>query len=214
MSYHTIGTLRIPHAPRSIQKGSSLADLLGPLAVECLAHNIQQAMNGAGCALGAEGNGTSGGFDTDAFCHTALDGLAPLGLMERGHKLAEALHAHLPGTFAQATDILLASLTPPLTGTEDFGLGVFFYLPHTSFVARYGLDAAHNGGGKNPSRSPCGRSMRSPGASARSFLSGLFWCATRPERWPGCWNGQPTPTRMCAACARKAAAPGCPGACA
>lgn len=146
MSYHTIGTLRIPHAPRSIQKGSSLADLLGPLAVECLAHNIQQAMNGAGCALGAEGNGTGGGFDAQAFCHTALDGLAPLGLMDRGHKLAEALHAHLPGTFAQATDILLASLTPPLTGTEDFGLGVFFYLPHTSFVARYGLDAAHNGG--------------------------------------------------------------------
>ena len=99
MSYHTIGTLRIPHAPRSIQKGSSLADLLGPLAVECLAHNIQQAMNGAGCALGAEGNGTGGCFDADAFCRTALDGLAPLGLMERGHKLAEALPADLKARF-------------------------------------------------------------------------------------------------------------------
>ena len=66
--------------------------------------------------------------------------------MERGHKLAEALHAHLPAP-CPGHRHSVGSLTPPLTGTEDFGLGVFFYLPHTSFVARYGLDAAHNGGG-------------------------------------------------------------------
>ena len=39
---------------------------------------------------------------------------------------------------------LLRSLTPPLTRTDDLGLGVFFYLPHVAFVAAYGLDPAHN----------------------------------------------------------------------
>ena len=42
--------------------------------------------------------------------------------------------------------MLLRSLTPPLTGTADYGLGVFFYLPHVSFIAAYGLDADGNGG--------------------------------------------------------------------
>ena len=41
---------------------------------------------------------------------------------------------------------MLRSLTPPLTRTDDLGLGVFFYLPHVSFVAAYGLDAEHNAG--------------------------------------------------------------------
>jgi len=40
----------------------------------------------------------------------------------------------------------LASLTPPLNGTEDNGLAVLFYLPHVSFVATYGLNPEDNNG--------------------------------------------------------------------
>src|SRR5688572_27215395 len=41
---------------------------------------------------------------------------------------------------------LIESLTPPLRRTGEFGLGVFFYLPHVCFVAAYGLDPEQNGG--------------------------------------------------------------------
>ncbi|HMS86346.1 MAG TPA: hypothetical protein PKD12_22115 [Nitrospira sp.] len=122
---------RLPTAPRSIQKGSSLADLLDREAIECLAHNISLVHPD---------------FDGKAFQRSALNGLKPLSIMQRGHHLARALREHLPACYEQAVRILLKSLTPPLTGTEDLGLAVFFYLPHVSFVATYGLDPAHNDG--------------------------------------------------------------------
>ncbi len=122
---------RLPSAPRSIQKGSSLADLLDREAIECLAHNIGLVHPN---------------FDGKTFQRSALNGLKPLSIMQRGHHLAKALREHLPARYEDAIHILLRSLTPPLTGTEDLGLAVFFYLPHVSFVATYGLDPAHNSG--------------------------------------------------------------------
>lgn len=124
-------TPRLPTAPHSIQKGISLADLLDREAIACLAHNIS--------LVHPE-------FDSDAFQRVALNGLKPLSILQRGHHLARALHSHLPERYADAVRILLKSLTPPLTATEDLGLGVFFYLPHVSFVLAYGLDPAHNDG--------------------------------------------------------------------
>lgn len=123
--------LRLPSAPKSIQKGVPLKHVLGWEAVDCLAHNIGVAF--------AE-------FDAQAFRGTALDGLEPLGILERGRKLAHALWQHLPNDFSAATGILLRSLTPPLALDDDAGLSVFFYLPHVCFVAAYGLDPVHNGG--------------------------------------------------------------------
>ena len=122
---------RLPSAPHSIQKGSSLADLLDQDAIECLAHNI--------CLVHPN-------FDGKAFQGSALNGLKTLSIMQRGHHLAKALREHLPARYDQAVRILLKSLTPPQTSTEDLGLAVFFYLPHVSFVATYGLDPAHNDG--------------------------------------------------------------------
>lgn len=123
--------LRLPSAPKSIRKGVPLKHLLGPEAVDCLAHNIGVAF---------------ADFDAQTFRGTALDGLEALGILERGRKLADALWQHLPNDFGAATSILLRSLTPPLARTDDLGLSVFFYLPHVCFVAVYGLDPAHNGG--------------------------------------------------------------------
>jgi 3-methyladenine DNA glycosylase AlkC len=123
--------LSLPEAPRSIRKGSSLADLLGPEAVSCLARNIR-------CVHPA--------FDAAQFERLALPGLEGRAILQRGQFLAQTLRATLPPRYAEAIAVLLASLTPPLSRTADLGLGVFFYLPHVSFVAQYGLDADGNDG--------------------------------------------------------------------
>ncbi len=141
--------LRLPDAPRSIQKGSSLAALLDREAVECLIHNIASVHPG---------------FDGSAFRRAAMGGLKPLAILQRGSHLAAALRSFLPPRYEDAIDVLLRSLTPPLTGTGGFGLGVFFYLPHVSFVAAYGLDPAHNGG-----RDPFEASMRAQYELTRRF---------------------------------------------
>lgn len=96
----SMSSLRVPDAPKSIQKGASLKDVLGLEAVDCLAHNLSLVYPR---------------FDAGSFRRAALAGLEPLGLMERGPHLANALHQCLPSKYSEAIGILLASLTPPLT---------------------------------------------------------------------------------------------------
>lgn len=124
-------TPRIPTAPKSIQKGTPLKYLLGQEAVDCLAYNISLVHTE---------------FDTESFSRDALNDIEPLGIVERGQKIAKTLHKYLPEKYEAAVEVLLASLTPPLTNTEDNGLEVFFYLPHVSFVAEYGLNSENNNG--------------------------------------------------------------------
>lgn len=122
---------RIPSAPKSIQNGTPLKHLLGAEAIDCLAHNILLVYPK---------------FDQTLFRRVAQEGLEPLGILERGQHLAGALRQCLPDKYGTAIEVLLASLTPPLIETDDLGLAVFFYLPHVSFVAKYGLDPKGNGG--------------------------------------------------------------------
>ncbi len=122
---------KLPTAPASIQQGQPLKTVLDVEAVTCLAHNIALVYPA---------------FDQSAFSELALTDLAPLGIMDRAAHIAKALKATLPANFAQATDILLHTLTPPNQRTERLGLSVFFYLPHTRFIADYGRDAQHNAG--------------------------------------------------------------------
>jgi 3-methyladenine DNA glycosylase AlkC len=154
---------RLPAAPRSIRKGSSLGDLLDREAIECLAHNI--------ALVHAE-------FDRDGFQQSALKGLNALAILQRGQHLARALRKHLPEHYEDAIDILLRSLTPPHRRTNDLGLAVFFYLPHVSFVATYGLDAEHNGG-----RDPFEVSMRAQYELTRRF-SAEFSIRPFLIKWP------------------------------
>jgi hypothetical protein len=142
---------RLPAAPGSIQKGSTLKVLLDREAIDCLAHNLRLV---------------HAGFDGPGFRRTALEGLGPLSILRRGEHLARALRAHLPMRYEDAVAVLLASLTPPQSQTDDLGLGVFFYLPHTCFVALYGLDAEHNGG-----RDPFEVSMQAQYELTRRFTA-------------------------------------------
>lgn len=154
---------RLPEAPRSIRKGSSLAQLLDREAIECLAHNI---------AL------VHPAFDADGFQRDALLGLGPLSILRRGEHLARALRGYLPPAYDDAIALLMRSLTPPLSRTEGLGLGVFFYLPHVSFVAMYGLDPAGNGG-----RDPFETSMVAQYELTRRF-SAEFSIRPFLIRWP------------------------------
>ena len=114
-----------------MQKGIPLKNLLGLEAIDCLAHNILLVYPQ---------------FDTESFRRDALNGLEPLGILERGKKLARTLRLYLPRKYATAIEIILASLTPPLTPTNTLGLAVFFYLPHVSFIAEYGSGFEENDG--------------------------------------------------------------------
>ena len=142
---------RLPAAPRAIAKGSSLAALLDAEAIDCLAHNLALAYPR---------------FDRAAFGRTARAGLAPLAILQRGRHLARAMRAHLPARYEDALEVILRSLTPPHTRTEGLGLGVFFYLPHVSFVAAYGLDQAGNG-----DRDPFEASMQAQYELTRRFTA-------------------------------------------
>ncbi|MCC7263059.1 MAG: DNA alkylation repair protein [Candidatus Latescibacteria bacterium] len=78
-------------------------------------------------------------FDRRAFRRDALDGYEALELMPRGRHLARTLRRHLPASYPKALKILLASIEPPGT-PRGADLGTFSYMPHTFFVAEYGLD--------------------------------------------------------------------------
>lgn len=144
-----VGTPRIPSASKSIQKGTPLKQVLGPEAIECLAHNVRLV---------------DASFDVGSFVQGALDGLEPLGIIERGQHIARALRQQLPARYATAVQVLLDSLTPPLSQTEGIGLEVFFYLPHVCFVAQFGLDAIGNDG-----EDPFGVSMHAQHELTRRF---------------------------------------------
>jgi 3-methyladenine DNA glycosylase AlkC len=81
-------------------------------------------------------------FPARAFIRQATTGLDQLELLHRGKHIARALHAHLPGAYPQALDVLLRSLGPEHASEELVGGGMapFYYLPHTLFVAEHGLD--------------------------------------------------------------------------
>lgn len=181
---------RLPLAPRSIQKGSSLALLLDADSIECLTHNI---------------SGVYPKFDGPTFRRMTQDGLEPLSILQRGQHFARALRAHLPVRYEDAIDVLIRSLTPPLSATDDLGLAVFFYLPHVTFVATYGLDPAHNAG-----RDPFEISMRAQYELTRRF-SAEFSMRPFLIQWPErtlarllAWTRDPDPhvRRLCSEGAR------------
>lgn len=158
-----LAPLRLPPAPATISKGSTLKSLLAAPAVDCLAYNLSTVHRD---------------FDHASFRRDALTGLDPLAILQRGHHIARALRAHLPPRYEEAIAILLRSLTPPLTHTDTLGLGVFFYLPHVYYVSTYGLDPDHNAG-----RDPFETSMQAQYELTRRY-SAEYSMRAFLIRWP------------------------------
>ncbi len=80
------------------------------------------------------------GFDVKAFLKDALDGYDALALMQRGHRIADALHVHLPAGYPRAMKILLVSIDQPAGLPKKNPLASFLFLPHTLYVAKHGLE--------------------------------------------------------------------------
>jgi 3-methyladenine DNA glycosylase AlkC len=78
-------------------------------------------------------------FNSARFVGDALDGYDALELMPRGKKIAQALRRYLPDDYPRALAILLDSLDQPHDRDPGLSLASFLYLPHTVFVAQYGL---------------------------------------------------------------------------
>lgn len=122
---------RIPSAERGITKGVPLKAVLDKTAIEYMARNIE---------LGD----TS--FNAETFAQQALEGLEALSLMARANHIAQALQHTLPSNYQNALSILMASIPSIDSQDEDLGTGVFYYLPFSSFIAKYGLDPSNNDG--------------------------------------------------------------------
>jgi 3-methyladenine DNA glycosylase AlkC len=81
-------------------------------------------------------------FPTEAFLSDVLTGYEVLELMPRARHIARTLRRHLPADYPKAMEVLMASLGPKPASNpgESAGMAPFLYLPHTFFVAEYGLD--------------------------------------------------------------------------
>jgi 3-methyladenine DNA glycosylase AlkC len=81
-------------------------------------------------------------FPRAQFVREAARGLTDFELLARAEHIADALGRALPPSFEQAADIMTKSLGPEHRSDELEGAGMapFFYLPHTMWVAKHGLD--------------------------------------------------------------------------
>jgi 3-methyladenine DNA glycosylase AlkC len=105
--------------------GTPLKDSFGPGIAHRLAHAVARAWPS---------------FRPEAFLADALDGYDDLELMARARHLARALRRHLPPDYEHALAILMASIGPREAPDALSGMASFFYAPHVSFVAEFGLD--------------------------------------------------------------------------
>lgn len=79
-------------------------------------------------------------FDADAFMRDTLDGYEALELMPRSRHIADQLRKHLPSRYPDALAVLMKSIGKRGIRAEAEGMAAFYYAPHTTFIAQYGLD--------------------------------------------------------------------------
>ncbi len=111
-------------AAASIQTGVPLKALMDRTLIALIAESLTTTVTG---------------FDAVRFQKQALRGLAELELKERSLHIAHAMAAQLPSDMQHAAPMLVNALGPKLTATEGNGLATFFYLPHSAFIAQYGV---------------------------------------------------------------------------
>ncbi len=86
-------------------------------------------------------------FDYQTFEKNVIPQLVDeLSLMDRNNLVRDNLYTLLPKDYSQAIKILLQSFGPEL-GSEEYdtleGFDVFYYMPHSAYVAEYGLAEEH-----------------------------------------------------------------------
>ena len=89
--------------------------------------------------IGAQIAAVSTKFDTAAFLADVLDGYEELELMPRARHIAQRLRVHLPQRYPEALAVLMKSIGPRASAGSG-GMAAFYYGPHTTFIAEFGLD--------------------------------------------------------------------------
>jgi 3-methyladenine DNA glycosylase AlkC len=117
--------LKIPDAPKSIQKGVPLKLILDLEAITQLGENLETVHPD---------------FDKENFIKNAMEDLKDLSLTERSQHISETMAKFLPKNYSEAIEVILNSLTPPLKETEGNGLATLFYMPHCNYISKYGLE--------------------------------------------------------------------------
>jgi len=79
-------------------------------------------------------------FATRAFVEQALRGYEDLSLLPRARHVARTLGDHLPERYADAVDLVLRALGPPVDSAMGQGMAPFVHLPFVYWVADRGLD--------------------------------------------------------------------------
>lgn len=80
-------------------------------------------------------------FNVDGFMDHVMDEFLSLNLMDRGKKIAYSLHEYLPESYPEAVLILLKSIdSKSESGSIAGPMSSFMLMPHTHFVATFGLD--------------------------------------------------------------------------
>lgn len=79
-------------------------------------------------------------LDLSKFSKRCLAGLDELELLARGWHIAEVMRQMLPQDFPSAATILTGGLGAPLAGDTGNGMAPFRYLPHMSYISKYGVE--------------------------------------------------------------------------
>ncbi len=82
-------------------------------------------------------------FDKENFVNSINPTLPNLSFNARSSLITKNLYEYLPKDYPKALEILLASFGPELTTKELSGFDIFYYMPHGSFVAKYGMLPEH-----------------------------------------------------------------------
>ena len=80
-------------------------------------------------------------FPKARFLNDVFSDYDSLELMDRGRSIGGKLGRHLSADYPEALDILMRSIREPSAKHSlERGMAAFYYLPHTCFIAQYGLD--------------------------------------------------------------------------
>jgi 3-methyladenine DNA glycosylase AlkC len=83
------------------------------------------------------------GFDKAGFINAINPNLSSLSFNNRSLLITKNLQHFLPDDYPEAIKIILHSFGPELETDELSGFDIFYYMPHGSFVAKYGLAPEH-----------------------------------------------------------------------
>ena len=117
-------------APRTITAGQPLKDLFDAKLIQLIGESF---------------SAVSDDFDQARFKRLASTGLEPLTMLQRAAHIAAAMATELPTDFGEAAKVLTAALGPKQEETESNGLRGFFYMPHSAFVAKHGVNHFQKG---------------------------------------------------------------------